>query len=116
MLDTWLKEVKETADPASLGMILVHNGIVRARSKTGEHTQGMRLSYDKQKLEAAVNRLRTRPGIVDIKVWINSGDLKVGDDIMLAMVAGRFRTDILPVFVELINAIKNDIVHEDEIR
>jgi len=116
MLDTWLKEVKETADPASLGMILVHDGIVRATSKTGEHIQGMRLSHDKQKLEMVVSQLRTWPGLVDIRVWINSGDLKVGDDIMLAMVAGRFRTDILPVFVELLNAIKNDIVHEDEIR
>ena len=40
MLDTWLKEVKETADPASLGMILVHDGVVRATSKTGDHIQG----------------------------------------------------------------------------
>jgi molybdopterin synthase catalytic subunit len=115
MLDTWLKEVKETADPASLGMILVHDGVVRGTSKTGERIQGMRLSYDKEKLETVVSELRTREGIVDIRVWINSGELKVGDDIMLVMVAGRFRTDILPIFVELLTAIKIEIVQEREI-
>ena len=116
MLDTWLREVKETTDPASLGMILVHDGIVRGTSKTGERICGMRLSYDKEKLEMLLSELRSREGVVVIKVWINSGELKVGDDIMFVMVAGRFRTDILPVFVELLTAIKNEILHEDEIR
>ncbi len=115
MLDTWLKEVKESADPGSLGMILVHEGIVRGTSKTGERISGMRLSYDREKLVAKVNELRAREGIVEIRVWINSGDLKVGDDIMLALVAGRFRTDILPVFVELLTAIKGEIVREREV-
>lgn len=115
MLETWIKEVKEMNDPASLGMILVHDGVVRGTSKKGARIQGMRLSHDKEKLERLVSELRTREGIVDIRVWINSGELNVGDDIMLVMVAGRFRTDILPVFLDLLTAIKNDIVREDEI-
>ena len=114
MLDAWLKEVKQTADPESLGMILVHDGIVRGISKTGQHIQGMHLSYDKEKLDQVVSTLRTREGIVDIRVWINGGKLKLGDDIMLVLVAGRFRTDILPVFVELLTTIKNEIVQEEE--
>ena len=115
MLDTWLKEVKETADQDSLGMILVHEGIVRGTSKTGARIIGMQLTYDKEKLGGKVDELRAKEGIVDIRVWINSGKLKVGDDIMLALVAGRFRTDILPVFVELLTAIKSEIVEEREI-
>jgi molybdopterin synthase catalytic subunit len=115
VLETWVKEVKETTDPASLGMILVHDGVVRGTSKTGERIGGMRLSYDRQKLGRVVNELRTREGIVDIRVWINSGELKVGDDIMLLLVAGRLRTDVLPVFEELLSTVKKDIVKETEI-
>ena len=115
MLDAWLKEAKEAADPSSLGMILVHNGVVRGTSKTGERVRGMRLSYDKQNLERVVSKLRTREGIVDIRIWINSGELKVGDDIMFLLVAGRLRTDVLPVFEELLSTVKKDIVRETEI-
>ncbi len=115
MLDLWLKEVKQTADPGSLGMILVHDGVVRGTSKTGQPIRGMHLSYDKEKLDHVVNLLRTREGIVDVRVWINSGKLGVGDDIMLVLIAGRFRTDILPLFIELVTTIKDEIVEEHEI-
>jgi molybdopterin synthase catalytic subunit len=50
-----------------------------------------------------------------VKVWINSGNLKVGDKIMFVLVAGRFRTDVLPVFEELLSLIKNEIVTEEEV-
>lgn len=35
---------------------------------------------------------------------------------MLLLVAGRFRTDVLPVFESVLSTIKNEIVHEEEIR
>ena len=35
---------------------------------------------------------------------------------MLLLVAGRFRTDVLPVFDELLSVIKREIVTEEEIR
>jgi molybdopterin synthase catalytic subunit len=38
----------------------------------------------------------------------------VGDDIMLLLVAGRFRTDVLPVFKSLLSVIKQEIVSELE--
>jgi len=56
-----------------------------------------------------------REGIFQIKVWINEGELKVGDDIMLVLVAGRYRRDVLPTFEELIDKIKKEIVKEEEV-
>jgi len=97
-----------------LGMILIHNGIVRATSKEGKPVQGMDLSYDEQLLNTIVARYQKSDGIVDIRVWINQGKLSIGDDIMFVLVAGRFRTDILPVFQELIREIKNNVVNEKE--
>jgi molybdopterin synthase catalytic subunit len=114
MIDKWIEEVKQGAPPEELGMILVHNGIVRGTSKSGRPVGGMTLSYDHAKLASLVPGFKRRPGIIDVKVWINSGDLKVGDNIMFLLVAGRFRTDVLPVFEEFLSLIKNEIVTEAE--
>jgi molybdopterin synthase catalytic subunit len=111
-----MEEIKRTSDPEALGMILVHNGIVRGTSKQGEPVRRMRLSYDAAHLERLVDEQRKKEGIVDIKVWINSGELNIGDDIMRLLVAGRFRTDVLPVFDFVLTTIKKEIVKEQEIR
>ncbi len=115
MIDDWLNEVKQRASPEDLGMILVHNGIVRGTSKSGKPVRAMKLSYDPKKLNSVLPTFRQRTGVIDVKVWINSGNLKVGDNIMFVLVAGRFRTDILPVFQELLSVIKNEIVIEEEV-
>jgi len=59
--------------------------------------------------------LRKRDGIVEMKVWINEGELRIGDDIMYALVAGRFRTVVIPVLEELVSRIKKEIVAEKEV-
>ena len=116
MIDRWIEEIKLRANPEELGMILVHNGLVRATSKTGKPVRAMKLSYDREKLDSIVLTLKQKPGVVDIRVWINAGDLQVGDDIMFLIVAGRFRTDVLPVFEELLSVIKREIVTEQEVQ
>jgi len=115
MIEQWLDEIKATADPNELGMILVHNGIVRGMSKKGEAVGKMLLTHDAAGLEKLIEQYERKDGVVDIRVWINSGELHVGDDIMLVLVAGRFRTDVLPVFESLIGKIKGEIVSEREI-
>jgi molybdopterin synthase catalytic subunit len=114
MIESWLKEVRERTDPDMLGMVLVHNGVVRGTSKSGKPVKGMKLSFDRSKLEACVGAHKKREGIADIRVWINEGELAVGADIMYLLVAGRLRTDVLPVFQELLSTIKNEIVREEE--
>lgn len=115
MIDQWISEIKKNCPPESLGMILVHNGVVRATSKEGKSVSGIKLSYDRAALDELVRRMRVTDGIADIRVRINEGNLKVGDDIMHVCVAGRYRTDIFPIFKELISLIKNQIVREEEI-
>ena len=114
MIESWLKEVRERTDPDMLGMVLVHNGVVRGTSKSGKPVKGMKLSFDKSKLEVCVGAYKKREGITDIRVWINEGELAVGADIMYLLVAGRLRTDVLPVFQELLSTIKNEVVREEE--
>jgi molybdopterin synthase catalytic subunit len=115
MVDEWIQEIKKACPKDQLGMILVHNGIVRATSKQGKPVSSMQLSYDQVALGKAVQRFKNMDGIVDIRAWINEGALKIGDDIMYVCVAGRFRKDVLPVFQELITLIKTEIVKEEEL-
>jgi molybdopterin synthase catalytic subunit len=58
--------------------------------------------------------LKKKDGIVDIRAWINEGELQIGDDIMNVCVAGRFRTDVLHVLQELLTVVKTQIVREEE--
>ena len=115
MVDAWIDEIKKNFNPDEVGMILAHNGIVRGTSKEGLPVKGMFLSYDKRLLETKIGEFKKREGIVEIKAWINEGELRVGDDIMYLLVAGRFRTDVLPVLQELLTTVKKEIVHEREV-
>ena len=115
MIEEWIKDIKTKSDFKNLGMILVHNGVVRATSKAGKPVKGMHLTYDREKLSLLIDGLKKKEGIVDIRVWINEGLLKVGDDIMYACVAGKFRTTVIPVLEDLVSGIKSRIVTEAEI-
>ncbi len=115
MIEKWINEIKAHPESSSIGMILIHNGVVRATSKSGKSVKGMRLSYDAQKLNKFIEEIKKREGIVEVKVWINEGDLKIGDDIMKVLVAGRLRTDVFPALQELVSKIKNEVVNEEEI-
>ncbi len=114
MIEQWIAEVRGSSDPGELGMILIHNGIVRATSKDGKRVKGMHLTYDREKLNHLIAEFGKREGIVAIKAWINEGKLNVGDDIMRVLVAGRLRTYVLPAFEELISRIKREVVSEKE--
>ncbi|MFH1703052.1 MAG: molybdenum cofactor biosynthesis protein MoaE [Nitrospirota bacterium] len=114
MIEKWIAEVKGSADLEDLGMILIHNGIVRGTSKEGKKVKGMQLSYDKEKLNSLISEFKKKEGIVAIKAWINEGALNIGDDIMYVLVAGRLRTDVLPTFEGLLFKIKGEVVSEKE--
>jgi molybdopterin synthase catalytic subunit len=115
MIKSWMEDVKKREDFNDLGMMLVHNGIVRATSKDGRPITRMRLSCDRTKLAALIDEFSKRDGIVSVKAWINEGVLKVGDDIMYALIAGRFRTIVIPAIEEFVSRIKNEIVSEEEL-
>jgi len=115
MIDEWLKEIKKTSDLDKVGMILIHNGIVRGTSKDGKKVRGMKLSYSRERLDEIVSEVKKGQGISHIRVWINEGELRVGDDIMYILVAGRVRGEVIPTFERLLERIKREAVREEEI-
>ena len=122
-MDQWLAEAKADPSAADCGMYLVHNGTVRqtARAKVrqgAENTQavtGMSFSYDQEKLEQAIRAAKEMEGIFYVRVWLNEGELTLGDDIMFVLVGGDIRPHVIDALQSLVGTIKNECVTETEL-
>ena len=121
-MDQWLKEAKAHESAPKIGMYLTHNGIVRqsakARVRYGEDAKdvtGMVFSYDQEKVDAVLADARNLEGIYYIRVWLNEGELKVGDDIMYVLIGGDIRPRVVDALNYLVGRIKNECVTETEL-
>ena len=122
-LDEWIAEAKKNPDASQCGMYLAHNGIVRktAKAKVRYHAEGTRevtgmlFSYDDDLVHNAIASAKKMPGIYYVKVWLNEGDLKIGDDIMLVLIGGDIRPHVVDALQALVSEIKNNCVSEQEI-
>lgn len=122
-LDQWLKEAKAHESAPKVGMYLSHNGVVRqsarAAVRQGDETAapvtGMLFSYDQTKVDAAIAEAYRLPGIYYIRVWLNEGELTVGDDIMFVLIGGDIRPHVVDALQYLVGRIKNECVTETEI-
>ena len=76
----------------------------------------MLFSYDREKLEAAIAAAREMEGIFYIRVWLNEGELSVGDDIMLVLIGGDIRPHVVDALQYLVGRIKDQCVSEQELR
>ena len=121
-IDAWLKEAKADPTAAKIGMYLTHNGVVRedAKAKVREGKEGteavtgMYFAYDEAKVQAAIEETYKMDGIYYIKVWLNEGDLQVGDDIMYVLIGGDIRPHVVDALQSLVGTIKNECVIEKE--
>jgi len=97
------------------GMILCHNGVVRDTSRDGRKVSGLTLSVDHEKLRQVVETNKKKPGIVEILVEIaENRNLAVGDDVMLLIVAGDIRENVIAVLSDTLNAIKTTVTQKTE--
>lgn len=101
----------------NVGMILVHNGVVRGWSRQGrEGVVAVEVTPDQAKVEALRREYETKPGIWRILVEAKSGRLTPGDDLLYIVVAGDLRENVLAVLTELLNRIKAEAVTKREIK
>ena len=121
-VDEWLCEAK--ADPAAdkVGMFLTHNGVVRGTAKAmvregakdTEPVTGMFFSYDQEKVNTAIADTYKLDGIHYVRVWLNKGELKIGDDIMFVLIGGDIRPHVAAALNFLVGTLKNQCVSETE--
>ncbi len=121
-MDQWLQEAKKDPQAASCGMYLFHAGVVRQSARAcvreGEKdvppVAGLTLSYEEAKVSEAVKRAQEMPGIHYVRVWLNQGELEVGDDMMRVLVGGDIRPHVVDALQALVEEIKTNCVNEKE--
>lgn len=122
-MDVWIKEAKQHPSAEKVGMYLMHNGVVRRTSKAlvrGENdniapVSGMLFEYDREMVDAVVADTYQLDGVYYVRVWLNEGDLKTGDDIMWVLVGGDIRPHVVDALQYLVRRLKNECVTEKEL-
>ena len=122
-MDAWMKEARQSPDASKVGMYLTHNGVVRETAKAkvregADHTKnvtGMYFSYDEEKVASVVEQAKALEGIYYVRVWLNEGELKTGEDIMYVLIGGDIRPNVVNALDFLVGKIKSECVTETEI-
>ncbi len=121
-MDIWLREAKAHAAAPKIGMYLTHNGVVRESSRTKVHqgsgaarpVTGMHFSYNPERVDAVIADTYQMEGIYYIRVWLNEGELKVGEDIMYVLIGGDIRPRVVDALQYLVGRLKAECITETE--
>lgn len=109
------QKIKQHPDFDRVGMILCHNGIVRSTSRSGRPVKGLMVSVNHDRLKRILADVRLKPGIVDVQVEIAEDQyLAVGEDVMLLLVAGDVRENVLSALQTALEAIKTTATRKTE--
>lgn len=122
-MDEWLKEARADSSAPGIGMYLFHIGTVRNTERayargdaaTSRQVEGMNFSYDQAQVDEAIKETYRMEGIQYVRVWLNSGQLAVGEDIMHVLVGGDIRPHVVDALQFLVERIKHDCAKEEEI-
>ena len=105
-MNALIDTIKSHPDYRKVGMILCHNGVVRGTSRDGASVSTVTVKADRVAIDRVVAEQKKRPGIIEILVEVNEGELKVGDDLLAIVVAGDIREHVIPVLTDTLNLIK----------
>jgi molybdopterin synthase catalytic subunit len=113
-LSTLVEKAKNHPDFHKAGMILCHNGVVRATSRDGRPVSEVSVRVDRKRLEVILGEIKAMTGIVEVLAHVNEGVLKVGEDVMYVVVAGDFRENVFDAMIAAVNRIKADVTSKTE--
>jgi molybdopterin synthase catalytic subunit len=114
-VDDWIREAKAAPGADRVGMILVHDGVVRGTARSGAPVSGMLLTTDRKRLDEVIAEARGWPGVVVVRAWANEGRLAVGDDIMKVLIAGDIRENVFAGLERLVRLLKTEVLSESEL-
>ena len=108
-------KIKNHPDYEKAGMILCHNGIVRSTSRDGKPVTGLTVQVDHARLHSIIEEHKQDPGIIEILVEIQENQrLSVGEDVMVLLVAGDIRENVIHTLQSTLDAIKSTATQKTE--
>ncbi|MUM78661.1 molybdenum cofactor biosynthesis protein [Pseudodesulfovibrio sp. F-1] len=100
----------------NVGMILVHNGVVRAwsrKDRTG--VSAIEVTPDLERIEAIRREIEAREGIFRAVAHAKGGLMHPGDDVLFLIVAGDIRENVKPALAEFLDRVKAEAVTKREV-
>lgn len=113
-LNRMIETIKASPNFHRAGMIATHLGIVRSFSRDGKAVSGVDVEFDMGKIDEIMRDIKSRPGIVEILIEINSGHLQVGEEIVAVVVAGDIRDHVFPALIHAVNRVKSEASTKEE--
>lgn len=115
-INAQLASLKKDPDfSQQVGMVLIHNGVVRGWSKEDqEKVQSLEVKVDQNKVKELKENYQKEPGIFKIIIEAQEGHFKPGDDLLKIIVAGDVRENVLPVMSGLLDDLKNQALFKTE--
>ncbi len=110
-----IDRVKSHPRIADAGMILCHNGFVRASDRSGRRrVTGLTVETDTRVVEEIRDWALGRPGIIAVEIHAFEGDFSIGDDLLYVVVAGDIRENVFSAMREIIERMKSQGVRKTE--
>ena len=114
-LQTLIEKVKQHPEFHHAGMLLCHCGVVRSTSRDGREVKGLTVAVDRAGLQTLIAEQKQRSGIIDIQVAVAADRyLTVGDEVMLLVVAGDVRENVIAVLADTLDVIKTNLTKKTE--
>lgn len=110
-----IEKIKNHENSGSIGMIASHLGIVRGFSRNGKDVEGVDVKYDMALLDDIVKKTKAMPGIIEVIVEVNEGNLTIGDELMFVAVGGDIREHVFAALIDAVEQIKTNAVTKHEI-
>ncbi len=111
-----IAELKKRPDfNDNVGMILIHNGVVRSWSRQDHaNVSGLATEVNHELIEELRREYLKKPGIYEIIIETESGNFQPGDDLLFIIVAGDLREHIKPVLSDLLDRVKAEAITKKE--
>lgn len=100
----------------NVGMILVHNGIVRGWSrKDRAEVTAIEVTPDLDKIEEIRQDIEAYEGIFRAVAHARSGEMQPGDDVLYLIVAGDIRENVKAALADFLDRVKAEAVTKREV-
>lgn len=99
-----------------VGMMLVHNGVVRGTSrKSGAPVGTLEVTVDQELVESIRREGEAMPGMFRVLVEALAGTFSPGDDLLYIVAAGDIREHVIDALVKTLTRIKSEAIVKREI-
>jgi molybdopterin synthase catalytic subunit len=110
-----LQKILTNPESHRMGMVASHLGIVRGNSINGRKVIGIEVVYNQKVIDDIIKDIKRLPGIVEVLIEINHGQLDVGDEILFVAIGGDIRENVFPALIKTVDLIKKNASRKREI-